>query len=208
MAGKKTWIVMVLCLILLLIYSCLFPLPIQTILIRFTALAGFFLLCVSLIIGPAFVCIGKVCAPAIKHRRRIGVLSFIFVLIHFLLVLVYSYNLSLLPIFTSIWVFIAVPAIIILFVLALTSFNKVIQIFGFSSWKLLQRLIYVAFILSFLHFVFNIKNAFVLLPNGQIFVNLAEILLIILGIATIVLQITGFLKKIFGSEKTVSKPVN
>ena len=202
MNGKKTWIGIIIALMLLLIYSFLFPYPPQTILIRFFALAGFFLLCVTLIIGPSFVCIGNVCSPLIKHRRRIGVLSFVFIAIHFLLVMIYSYNFSLLPIFTSIWIFLAVPALIILSVLAITSFNKVIQMFGFSSWKLLQRLVYVAFILSFLHFVFSMRDSFIALPNGVVFVNLAEILLILLGVLTIFLQILGFVKKTSQKNKT------
>ncbi|MFA6064238.1 MAG: ferric reductase-like transmembrane domain-containing protein [archaeon] len=202
MAGKKTWFAIIFVLALLLIYSFLFPLPPQTILIRYFALAGFFLLCVTLLIGPTFVCVGNICGPLIKHRRRIGVLSFVFVAIHFFLVLIYSYNLNLTPIFTSIWIFIAAPALIILFILAITSVNKVIQVFGFSSWKLLQRLVYVAFILSFLHFIFNIHDAFLPLQNGSTFVNIAEVFLILLGICTILFQVLGFLKKI-SSVKSV-----
>lgn len=189
------WAGIVLVLILLLIYSFLFPLPPQTILIRFFALAGFFLLCVTLLIGPSFVCVGNVCAPLIKHRRGVGVLSFVFVAIHFLLVLVYSYNLSLVPIFSNIWILIALVALIILFVLALTSINKIIQVFGFSKWKLLQRLVYVAFVFSFIHFVFDTNGLFITLAKGVVFVNLAEVGLIVLGVLTILLQIIGFLKK-------------
>ena len=117
MNGKQIWISIIIGLVLLLIYSFLFPLPPQTILIRFFALAGFFLLCVTLLIGPSFVCLGNVCAPLIKHRRRIGVLSFVFVAIHFLLVLIYSYNLSLVPIISNVWVLIGIFALIILFIL-------------------------------------------------------------------------------------------
>jgi len=201
MNGKKMWIAIILVLVLLLIYSFLFPLPPQTILIRFFALAGFFLLCVTLLIGPSFVCIGNVCTPLIKHRRRIGVLSFVFVAIHFLLVLVYSYNWSLLPIITNGWVLLAVPALVILFVLTLTSFNKVIQVFGFTSWKLLQRLVYVAFGFSFLHFLFDTNGLFIVLPGGKVFVNLAEIMLILFGLITILMQILGFIKKIIEKNK-------
>jgi sulfoxide reductase heme-binding subunit YedZ len=202
MNGKRTWGSICLVLTLLLIYSFLFPLPPQTILIRFFALAGLFLLCVTLLIGPSFICIGKVCAPLLKHRRRVGVLSFVFVALHFLLVLIYSYNLSLAPIFSNIWVFIALPALIILFALALTSVNKIIEVFGFSSWKLLQRLVYIAFALSFLHFIFDTKGLFLQLADGRVFVNLAEALLIILGVITIILQLAGFVKKTIQKNKS------
>ncbi len=203
MEGKKTWIAIIIVLALLLIYSFLFPLPPQTILIRFFALAGFFLLCFTLIIGPSFVCIGNICAPLIKHRRRIGVLSFVFVAIHFLLVLVYSYNLSLIPILANIWIFIALIALIILLVLALTSVNKIIQLFGFTQWKLLQRFVYLAFILSFIHFLFDTNGLFIPLSKGVVFVNLAEVLMVLFGILTIILQIFGFLKKIILAKKPI-----
>ncbi|MFA5931663.1 MAG: ferric reductase-like transmembrane domain-containing protein [archaeon] len=203
MTGKKTWIAIIIVLALLLIYSFLFPLPPQTILIRFFALSAFFLLCVTLLIGPSFVCIGNVCAPLIKHRRRLGVLSFVFVAIHFLLVLIYSYNWSLLPIILNIWILAAVPALIILFVLAVTSVNKVIQVFGFSTWKWLQRLVYVAFILSFLHFMFDTNGLFIALNGGKVFVNLAEASLIALGVITIFMQLIGFVKKQFFDKKAV-----
>ncbi|MCX6803227.1 MAG: ferric reductase-like transmembrane domain-containing protein [Candidatus Diapherotrites archaeon] len=170
MKGEKTWVSIIIALLLLLLYSFLFPLPPQTILIRFFALGGFFLLCVTLLIGPSFVCIGNNCSPLLKHRRRIGVLSFIFVATHFLLVLIYSYNLSLAPILSNVWALLAVPALIILFVLALTSVNKVIQVFGFSSWKLLQRFVYLAFVLSFIHFINDTNGLFIPLTGGKVFV--------------------------------------
>jgi len=201
MEGKKTWITIIIVLALLLIYSFLFPLPPQTILIRFFALAGFFLLCVTLIIGPSFVCIGNVCASLIKHRRRIGVLSFVFVAIHFLFVLIYSYNLSLMPIFSNIWILLALPALIILLVLAITSVNKIIQVFGFTQWKLLQRFVYLAFVLSFIHFVFDTNGLFIPLAKGIVFVNLAEASLIVFGVITILLQIIGFVKKTIEVKK-------
>lgn len=201
MKVTKTWIAIIFVLALLLIYSFLFPLPPQTILIRFFALAGFFLLCVTLIIGPSFICFGKECAPLIKHRRRMGVLSFVFVAIHFLLVLIYSYNLSLLPIISNVWILVALPALIILFILAVTSVNKIIQVFGFYFWKWLQRLVYIAFILSFIHFVFDTNGLFIPLSGGIVFVNLAEVILIVLGALTILLQLIGFVKKLNQSKK-------
>ncbi len=80
--------------------------------------------------------------------------------------------------------------------LAITPINKVIQLFGFSSWKLLQRFVYLAFVLSVLHSIFDTNGLFIPLKDGSAFVNLAEILLILLGIATILLQIAGVVKKI------------
>lgn len=201
MEGKKTWIITIVVLVLLLIYSFLFPLPFQTILIRFFALGGFFLLCVTLLIGPSLVCVGNVRAPLIKYRKQIGLLSFIFIAIHFFLVFIYSYNLSFAPILYNFWILIALPALIILFVLAITSVNKVIQVFGFYFWKWLQRLVYLAFILSFIHFLQDTNGLFIPVSGGVTFVNLAEVFLIVLGIITIILQIVGFLKKIVMSMR-------
>jgi DMSO/TMAO reductase YedYZ heme-binding membrane subunit len=84
---------------------------------------------------------------------------------------------------------------IIFLLLACTSFDKAIRKMGFSKWKLLQRFTYIGFILSFAHFLLNLNGYFVLLRTGVVFVNIAEIILILLGIATILIQFAGFFKK-------------
>ena len=195
MDSKRIWIIVIICLILLAIYQVLFPVPPQTMLIRFFALGGFFLLSVSLLIGPMIICFKDKCGPIIKHRRRIGILSFIFVLIHFLLVFIYSYDLNLLHIFGKIELILAFIALIILFVLAITSVNKAITLLSFSKWKLLQRFVYIAFIFSFIHLLLNTNGLFVPFSSEKVFVNLAEVLLILMGFITIILQYTGFIFK-------------
>jgi DMSO/TMAO reductase YedYZ heme-binding membrane subunit len=68
---------------------------------------------------------------------------------------------------------------------------------GFGKWKFVQRFVYLAFILSFLHFVLYTNGLFVPIQNGKIFVNLIEVGLILLGLLTILLQIGGFVKTIY-----------
>ena len=195
MNSKNIWIITIVCLVLLATYEALFPLPPQTILIRYFALAGFFFLSLCLLIGPMVVCFKDKCGPMIKHRKRIGELSFIFVLIHFVLVFVYSYRFDLVPIFTRLDIILALVALIILFLLTITSANKMIKKMGFSRWKLLQRFVYVAFAFSFIHFLLDTNGLFIPFSGGRTFVNLAEVLLIILGIVTIIFQFTGFILK-------------
>ncbi len=192
---KKMWITLAVLMILFELYYSLFPIPASTEAIRFFAVSGFLLLCVSLIIGPLVTFFPKKFAPLLKERRAVGVIAFILILAHFALVFALAYNYNLVFLFSIFSIVIAVPAMIILFLLACTSFDKAIRKMGFSKWKLLQRFNYIAFILSFVHFVLNLNGYFVLLPSGLVFVNIAEVLLIILGVITIILQIAGFFKK-------------
>ncbi len=68
-------------------YEALFPPPASTALIRFLALGGFFLVCAALSIGPLAVLSPKTFAAMMEPRRAVGIASFAFVLLHFLLVL-------------------------------------------------------------------------------------------------------------------------
>jgi len=206
MNSKKIWIITIVCLVLLAMYEALFPLPPQTILIRYFALAGFFLLSLCLLIGPMVVCFKNKCGPLIKHRKRIGELSFIFVLIHFVLVFVYSYDLNITYVFSDLQLVLALVALMILFLLTITSANKMIQKMGFSRWKLLQRFVYVAFAFSFIHFLLDTNGLFIPFSGGRTFVNLAEVLLISLGVITIIFQYTGFILRKASAKKGKIKP--
>ena len=67
---------------------------------------------------------------------------------------------------------------------------------GFIKWKWIQRLVYIAFVLSFSHFVYSFNGFFIPLSGGKLFLNLAEVLMLILGLITILLQLAGFVKRI------------
>ncbi len=194
-AAKKMWIILAAIMVLFELYYSLFPIPAATEAIRFFAMAGFLMLCTSLLIGPLTVLNPKKFGILIKERRAVGVIAFLLILAHFILVFALAYNYNPAFLFSTFSIIIGTPAMIILFLLAFTSFDKAIRKMGFGKWKLLQRFTYLAFILSFIHFVLNLNGYFVLLPTGEVFVNIAEIILILLGIITIIAQFIGFYAK-------------
>ena len=128
--------------------------------IRLTQAFGFlslFYLYISLLISPLFVVFPSF--PMREHiinfRRAIGVSAFFFALLHssiaffgqlgglkgiFFLSNIYLIDLSL-----------SATALIILTILALTSFDIVIDRMTFPKWKLLHRLVYVAGLLILIH---------------------------------------------------------
>jgi DMSO/TMAO reductase YedYZ heme-binding membrane subunit len=199
--NKKMWIITITLLLITALYQILFPLPPQTLLIRFFALAGFFLLCITLMIGPLALFSQAKFGALIKSRKTTGILAFVFVALHFILVFVYSYELSIEPMLylpILIW---AVPATILLLILTITSSNKIMCKMGFSKWKLLQRTTYIAFAFSFIHFILNTNGLFIKLQNGTTFLNLFELIAIILGLITILMQLTGFAFKLGKKQK-------
>lgn len=199
--AKIMWAKIIATVVLLAAYYALFPLPLQTNLIRFFAMAGFYLLSVSLIIGPLAVLFPKSFCSLIKHRKRVGNIAFMFVVLHFALVLYYFYSLNITALFLDLNTIMILLALVLFFVLAITSADTAIRMLGFSRWKLIQRTAYIVFALSFFHFVFNANGLFVPLAGGRVFVNLAEIAMILVGILTIVFQLLGFVTMLRTNRK-------
>ncbi len=176
-------------------YHALFAVPVAVAFTRFLALSGFLLLCTSLMIGPLAVLWPKGFAPLVEARRAVGVSAFVFVLLHFLLTAAVIFKWQLAPLIlsgTPFWA--AISATLMLFALTITSTDHAIRFLGASNWKNLQRLAYVAFALSFAHFLLKANGLFAN-AGGKAFVNLAEVFALALGILTILLQIAGFLKR-------------
>jgi len=210
-ATKKMWIITIIAIILLATYSLLFPLPPQTMLIRFFALSGFLLLCLSLLIGPLATILPKIFCKLISARKWVGIWAFVFIFIHFLLVFIYSYYLDAALLLSSPQIALALIATILLALLTITSINKIVQKLGYTKWKTIQRLAYIAFTFSFIHFLMDTNGLFIKLPNNTTFLNLAETLMILLGVMTILLQIAGFFYKMGRKEAceeeiAISKP--
>jgi len=187
--SNKFFMFLILVIALLAFYHSLFPLPATVILNRFLALSGFFLLCMSLLIGPLVVLRPKEFASLIRTRAIVGIASFILVAAHFVISLFVMYQGDL-GIITDSRVAIAVPALAIMLLLALLSNEWAIKKLGIIAWKNIQRLAYLAFALSLIHYILEAKGLFV--PVGSnIFVNLAEVFALLLAAATILLQISG-----------------
>ncbi|MDO8339794.1 MAG: hypothetical protein Q7T16_04005 [Candidatus Burarchaeum sp.] len=181
---------------LLAFYQALFPLPTSTSFIRFLGLSGFFLLCITLIIGPLSVLWPKAYAVLIEPRRATGIASFVFLLAHFLLVLttVFSFNLAFIfSVHSNLTAFLA---FLILIALTLTSNDFSIRVLGAGNWKNFQRLTYLAFVLAFAHFLLKVEGLAIQNIRGTTVYNLAQLALIALGIITILLQLAGFYVRI------------
>ena len=159
--------------------------------VRFLALSAFFLLCVSLMIGPLAVFWPQQFAALIEPRRAVGLAAFLFAALHVLLTmsLYFSWDIgaaaSLLPIA------VAVPAAVILLAAALTSCDFAVKKLGMARWKSIQRLVYLAFALILAHFILQ-SNGLLAKGGKAVPLNLAEAALVLLGAATIALQIAGF----------------
>ena len=176
-------------------YQAAIPQPLaSSAIVRFLALSAFFLVCVSLIIGPLAVLQPQKFA---QLRRAPGALSgsrhsFLPGLLHVLLVLSLYFNWSFGDVLSLTPLVIAIPAYVVLLALALTSSDFAVNRLGMAKWRMLHAFIYPAFILVFAHFLLQATGLYAK-PGLPAYLNLAEAALLLLGIATIILQIAGFL---------------
>jgi len=155
---------------------------------RFFALSGFFLLCVSLIIGPLAAIWPMEYVQLIKPRRAVGIAAFVFVALHLFLAITFMFGGQILQALD--FNLVAVPATLILLILTLTSSDFAIRSLGPVGWKRVQQFNYLAFIFSFVHFI---QSATGLFKNGSL--NLSELALVLLGVVVVILQIAGFMAR-------------
>jgi DMSO/TMAO reductase YedYZ heme-binding membrane subunit len=173
-------------------YQALFPIPAMTSFVRFFALSAYLLLCVSLIIGPLTIFWPQVFGQVVEPRRAVGIACFVFVALHGLLVIGIRYNWNLSPLVSGLGLIVTVPATIVLLALTLTSSDYAVKMLGPVLWKNVQRFNYLAFVFSSVHFIL-LSNGLFTAVNGKMFVNIAEVTLLILGLATVALQVAGFI---------------
>lgn len=157
------------------------------------AFAGTTLIGFALITGPLSKLFPKL--NFIVNRRDFGVLGFTFVLIHIMSVIIFSYNLNLAYLFSNLNP-LAAPVVFgffafLLFIPAyLTSTDIVLRKLGYRKWKFAQRLVYVAYILSVLHF---------LIMNPLMLYNFSGYLLLLTTILVFSLELAEF----FAFKKTL-----
>jgi DMSO/TMAO reductase YedYZ heme-binding membrane subunit len=169
-------------------YYWLSPGNLQSSIVRGSALLGATTIGLALLIGPFSRIFPKY--NYIRLRRTVGVLGFTFIAVHVLssLVYVYSSNLgSLVTIFNPYEnpVVFALIAFVIYTALFLTSTNWATNKLTFPVWKALHRTIYVAWILSVLHFV---------LMNPPLLLNPLGYILLGLTVLVFAFQIAAFTK--------------
>ena len=120
--------------------------------------------------------------PALlRHRRALGVTTFIYAVLHFLSYAWLDKGLVLDDIVRDItkrnFILVGVLALILMTPLALTSFNRAIKALGGKRWQALHKLVYAVALLGLLHFYWKkaAKN-----DVGEVMVY-AAILAVLLG---------------------------
>jgi len=100
---------------------------------------------------------------AVKLRRALGLYAFMYAAIHFVLFMIVDFGLQLDLIAREFiekrYLWVGLPAFIILLALAATSFRWAMRRMG-KNWKRLHRFIYLGAILVVLHLAFVIKGDF------------------------------------------------
>ncbi len=185
-------ILLILCAMAL--YEALFPLPAYVVFTRFFGLGAFFLLCVSLIIGPLAMMSHKEFGPLVEPRRAVGLAAFALVVAHIALAIGAEYDWQLGAMLTLLQIQLALPAALLMMVLAIISSDHAIKAMGPALWKRVQQLNYIVFVLSFAHFLLSATGLFAKV-NGMTFLNLDEAFAALLGLAVIVLQAWGFMHR-------------
>ncbi|NPV57742.1 MAG: sulfoxide reductase heme-binding subunit YedZ [Anaerolineae bacterium] len=125
-----------------------------------------------------FLLLSLACTPLItltgwkalgRVRRPLGLYAFMYAAIHFTLFAVVDYGLNLellLPQFLEkrfIWV--GLPALLILSILAITSIRAIMKRMG-KAWKRLHRLVYLAGVLVIFHYGWALKGDFLRLKGN------------------------------------------
>jgi len=110
------------------------------------------------------------------NRRWIGIYTFIFALIHVLLVSRFIFNWNMSEIFKSAYLILGGTAFAILLLMAITSNNKSMRLLK-KNWKRLHYLIYVALILVVVH---SSNRGLVFMKNMVVKVLIVSLALVII----------------------------
>lgn len=138
--------------------------------IKNTGLLAISLLVLTLLIGPLTRVFPRL--EFLKaHRKFWGILSFLVALLHVILVYIYHYKFNFLRLinFTDPQhpeILFGILALVILFLVTLTSNQKAVTIFSPKTWKLIQTTSYLALILAVSHFyLMKIKNGILVMEQ-------------------------------------------
>ncbi|MEM2963794.1 MAG: ferric reductase-like transmembrane domain-containing protein [Candidatus Anstonellales archaeon] len=141
------------------------------------------LLCLLLILSLPYLSKAlqhKIILSAYKNRRLIGIWTFLFALIHVVLVLNFILKWDVLPLFTNpnyIFLTLGFVAFCLLFLMAITSNDFSVKLLG-AKWKSLHRVIFIALVLILIHFL-NVGKIFAkepVLAFGVVAISLLVIL--------------------------------
>ena len=153
--------------------------------VRAMGLVGFFILCVSLVIGPLVVLNAAFFAPLLEPRRAVGIAAFVFAAMHILLMIGPYFNYSITPILSLFPLQLGAVMLVLLVALTLTSCDWAQKKLGTGLWKNIQRTNYIVFVLALTHFILQANG----LNASRL--NLSEAALLLLGVITAILQLVG-----------------
>ncbi len=162
--------------------------------IRFAGICAFFLLCTSLILGPLAVIDSAKFARLIEPRRAVGLASFVFLLIHFGLIMDNYFRWDFAKLFSKLEVVAGLIGLILFVPLVITSCDYALKKLGAGFWKKIQYLTYVVFVFVLYHYIAKARGPNVL-GFGFTNWNWVELFLILFACATIALQAIGFYKR-------------
>lgn len=166
--------------------------------IRFMGMGAFFLLCVSLVIGPLAVLDSKRFGSLIEPRRAVGLASFVFLAMHFILVMSNYFEWNFGNVIGNFSLFSGLIGFLLFVPLVITSCDYAISVLGQKVWKYVQDLTYIAFVFGFYHYLMKASGPAVIFSW-----NLAEAFLVLFGVLVVVLQVYRFyVRRGRGGENT------
>lgn len=153
---------------------------------KVSALAAIGLISVAFILGPLSRMFPKTFAKILWWRKTVGLSGFAFALLHSIYAIAIIYQLDLDKMLFSnpkaLGFVSGLIALLILFLMSITSTAEAVKKMGYKKWKMLQRTGYIALFLAIIHFiVLEIKpeKGFDVRPYGTLFLFIALIALIL-----------------------------
>ncbi len=143
--------------------------------VKLFGLLSLFLLCVTFAIGPLSFFVSSVFSHFKVYRRYLGIAGFLAGVVHAALVFIYYYHLNF-SVFVDIQnprylgMFMGLLGLTILFLLAVTSIDRIKGWMGYTRWKILQTTGYLALLAVMEHFILvETKNGVFMIqkPFGQ-----------------------------------------
>jgi sulfoxide reductase heme-binding subunit YedZ len=100
-------------------------------------------------------------SPLLRLQRPLGLYTFLYAFFHLILFIGVDYGFNFRYLFPEFlekrYLWVSLPAFLILFVLAITSFKYAKRLLG-RNWKRLHRMVYLAIILVILHLAWVVKG--------------------------------------------------
>lgn len=188
--GSFLFLVLLSAAAVLLTYHSSHELPAYVLIVRFLGVYSFLLLSLTIAISPLVSLRPGVFAQLIEPRRAVGIAAFVFALFHFLLAGFFYFDFNPAKSLAQPALVVGAAALLIMLALALTSSDYAVRALGNSSWKLLQKLNYLAFALVFAHFIMKSNGLF-----GAKALNFAEVFLLLSAALAVALRVAALLKK-------------